>query len=91
MVCYEYGKAALTHWQVIKRETNTTRVYFYPHTGRSHQLRMHAAHQDGLNAAIVGDDLYGKEDKRLMLHAQQLSFTHPVSRERLTFEVPAPF
>lgn len=91
LVCYEYGKPATTHWQLISRDETTSRVYFYPHTGRTHQLRLHAAHRDGLNAAIVGDDLYGQAGQRLMLHAQRLSFNHPVTRERLTFEVPTPF
>lgn len=91
LVCYAHGKAAQTHWQVISRNTETTRVYFYPHTGRTHQLRMHASHRDGLNAAIVGDELYGLAGQRLKLHAQSLCFDHPVTRERLTFEIPAPF
>jgi len=91
VVCYEYGKTAKTHWQVIGYEGDTTRIWFYPHTGRTHQLRMHASHRDGLNAAIVGDGLYGKEAERLMLHAQRLCFDHPVSRERMEFEIPAPF
>ena len=91
LVCYEYGKPAQTHWQVIGYEGEYTRVYFYPHTGRTHQLRLHAAHIDGLNAAIVGDDLYGVADERLMLHAQRLCFDHPSTRERMTFELPAPF
>ncbi len=91
LVCYEYGKTAQTHWQVIDVDSITTRVYFYPHTGRTHQLRVHASHRDGLNAPIVGDDMYGQAKDRLMLHAQQLSFDHPTTRERLTFELPAPF
>ncbi|MDX8382154.1 MAG: pseudouridine synthase [Ghiorsea sp.] len=91
LVCYEYGKAAQTHWQVMNIEGNTTRVYFYPHTGRTHQLRVHASHRDGLHAAIVGDDLYGLAGGRLMLHAQRLCFNHPTTHERLEFEIPAPF
>ncbi len=91
LVCYEYGKPARSHWQVISRSTTTTRVYLYPHTGRTHQLRVHASHRDGLNAAIVGDDLYGLAGERLMLHAQRLCFDHPLSRERLQFEIEAPF
>jgi len=91
LVCYEYGKRAQTHWQVIRRNDETTHVYFYPLTGRTHQLRVHASHRDGLDAAIVGDDLYGLPGGRLMLHAQRLCFNHPVSRERLVFEVPACF
>ena len=91
LVCYEYGKTAQTHWNVIQRNQNSTRVYLYPHTGRTHQLRVHAAHKDGLNAAIVGDELYGVSGERLMLHAQRLCFDHPISRERLIIEVSAPF
>ena len=91
VVCYEYGKTAQTHWQVIGYEGEATRVWFYPHTGRTHQLRMHASHKDGLNAAILGDALYGEDAERLMLHAQRLCFDHPTSRERMVFEVPASF
>ncbi|MDQ6997992.1 MAG: pseudouridine synthase [Mariprofundus sp.] len=91
VVCYEYGKAAQTHWQVIGYEGETTRILFYPHTGRTHQLRMHASHKDGLNAAIIGDALYGEDAERLMLHAQRLCFNHPKTRERMEFEIPAPF
>ena len=91
MVNHEYGKPAKTHWQVIAREPESTRVWFYPLTGRTHQLRIHASHPEGLNAAIVGDELYGKPAERLMLHAQRLCFNHPVTRERMEFEVPAPF
>jgi len=91
LVCYEDGKAANTHWEMISVVGNTSRVYFYPHTGRTHQLRVHASHRDGLNAAIIGDALYGQDGERLMLHAQRLCFTHPVSRERLEFEAPTPF
>jgi len=91
LVCYEYGKTAITRWQVIDHEGERTRIWFYPETGRTHQLRVHASHRDGLNAAIVGDALYGQAGERLMLHAQRLCFTHPVSRERLEFELPAPF
>jgi tRNA pseudouridine32 synthase/23S rRNA pseudouridine746 synthase len=91
LVCYEHGKAAKTHWQVISREGDCTRVYFYPLTGRTHQLRIHASHKNGLDAAIVGDELYGVAGERLLLHAQRLCFTHPVSRERIDIEVAAPF
>jgi len=91
LVCYDDGKTAKTHWQVIGLDATTTRVYFYPHTGRTHQLRVHASHRDGLNAAIIGDALYGHDGERLMLHAQRLCFTHPISRERMQFEAPTPF
>ncbi|MDX8388708.1 MAG: pseudouridine synthase [Ghiorsea sp.] len=91
LACYEYGKPAKTYWKVLSRDKETTRVYFYPHTGRTHQLRVHASHRDGLNAAIVGDELYGLAGDRLLLHAQYLSFEHPISRKRLEFEIQAPF
>lgn len=91
MVCIEHGKPAITRWQVAGREGETTRVYFEPQTGRTHQLRVHASHQDGLGAPIVGDALYGLPDTRLMLHAKRLAFVHPLTRERMVFELPAPF
>lgn len=84
MVCYDEGKTARTKYEVIERENGRTKVYFYPITGRTHQLRMHAAHQDGLNAPIVGDDLYGKKADRLHLHAEMIKFEHPVTKEDLT-------
>ena len=91
MVCYQQGKYAETHWQVIEENKHATRLYLYPITGRTHQLRMHCAHPDGLNLPIVGDDLYGSSANRLHLHAQQLSFTHPISKQLLTFEVEPDF
>ena len=91
MVCFESGRAAMTRWQVLNHQGETTRVWFYPLTGRTHQLRVHASHRDGLNAAIVGDAMYGQAGERLMLHAQRLCFTHPLSRERMQFELPSPF
>jgi tRNA pseudouridine32 synthase/23S rRNA pseudouridine746 synthase len=62
LVDYKYGKSTETNWEVIKKENGKTRVYFYPITGRTHQLRVHAAHKDGLNTPIIGDDLYGKKN-----------------------------
>jgi len=91
VVCDTYGKRALTRWQVIKRGKQTTHVYFYPHTGRTHQLRIHAAHQDGLDAPIYGDELYGESVGRLLLHAERLCFDHPVSLRRVEVVIPAPF
>lgn len=91
VVCYEYGKPAQTKYEVIKVEDGRTHIHFYPITGRTHQLRMHAAHSDGLNAPILGDDLYGTKHKRLFLHAEYLEFTHPLTKERLRFTVPAHF
>jgi tRNA pseudouridine32 synthase/23S rRNA pseudouridine746 synthase len=93
ILCNQYGKPAKTLWQVLKRypEKNQTRVLLTPHTGRTHQLRVHCAHAEGLNMPIVGDDLYGARGKRLHLHAQRLEITHPVSKEVLTFKIEAEF
>nr|WP_246454750.1 RNA pseudouridine synthase [Hyunsoonleella aquatilis] len=60
LVCYEHGKPAKTKFEVVEVKHGKTRIHFYPITGRTHQLRVHAAHVDGLNTPIVGDDLYGK-------------------------------
>lgn len=84
-VCYEHGKPAITEWEVIERTQNQTMVRFFPITGRTHQLRVHAAHHKGLNCPIVGDDLYGKKGGRLCLHAEKITFDHPVRDERVTF------
>jgi tRNA pseudouridine32 synthase / 23S rRNA pseudouridine746 synthase len=91
LVCYEHGKIAKTNWEVIERKDGKTRVYFYPITGRTHQLRVHASHSLGLNCPIVGDDLYGIKAQRLYLHAEQLVFDHPIRKEKITIEVAAPF
>lgn len=91
LVCFEFGKKAITKWKVIQRNETTTKVHFWPLTGRTHQLRMHAAHEMGLNAPIVGDDLYGTTSDRLHLHAAHLEFTHPVTSERLSFDVKEDF
>jgi tRNA pseudouridine32 synthase/23S rRNA pseudouridine746 synthase len=91
LVCYEHGKHALTKYEVLERTKGHTRVYFYPHTGRTHQLRVHAAHASGLNAPIIGDDLYGQKADRLYLHAEYFSFWHPITKERVEITCPAPF
>ncbi|MNJ84382.1 Ribosomal large subunit pseudouridine synthase A [compost metagenome] len=91
LVCYEHGKRAVTKWEVVERRTNQTLIYFYPITGRTHQLRVHAAHVLGLNAPIIGDDLYGKRESRLHLHAQFLQFTHPITKEAIKIKVDADF
>lgn len=87
MVCFEFGKKAVTKFEVIEKKNGKTKIHFYPLTGRTHQLRMHSAHELGLNAPIVGDDLYGNAADRLYLHAAFLEFTHPISNQRMTFEV----
>ncbi len=91
MVCYEHGKPAATRWQIVDYEQELTRVHFYPVTGRTHQLRMHAAHKGGLGVPIKGDDLYGDGDGRLCLHAESLAFVHPVSGRPVVVEAKAPF
>ena len=91
LVCYEHGKPAVTHFEVIERREKETLIYFYPSTGRTHQLRVHAAHQSGLNAPIKGDDLYGHKGERLHLHAEYLSFTHPTTKRKFKITVPHPF
>ncbi|ENM5761265.1 RNA pseudouridine synthase [Vibrio mimicus] len=90
-VCWQQGKPALTYWETVAVEQGRTRVYLYPHTGRTHQLRVHCAHHLGLNCPIVGDDLYGTQDQRLHLHAEKLSFSHPYTKQPMTFEVAADF
>ena len=91
LVCFETGKKSITRWKAIERFESTTKVHFWPLTGRTHQLRMHSAHELGLNAPIVGDDLYGTVADRLYLHAAYLSFTHPKTKERKSFEVKEDF
>ena len=85
-----------SHTQSISHSTlhtphSTIRIILRPQTGRTHQLRVHCAHQEGLGAPIVGDALYGHRADRLYLHAETLSFIHPKTGERLTFTAPAPF
>ncbi|RFZ93014.1 RluA family pseudouridine synthase [Mucilaginibacter conchicola] len=87
LVCFEHGKKAITRYKVVECKEGRTKIYFWPQTGRTHQLRMHAAHPQGLNAPIVGDDLYGSPAERLYLHAAHLEFIHPVSGEKMVFEV----
>ena len=91
LVCYEHGKPATTKWKVVQRKGNRTLVHLWPLTGRTHQLRVHVAHQDGLNTPMVGDDLYGKADIRLHLQAAELTFIHPISKETIKIELPSDF
>ncbi|MES2811293.1 MAG: pseudouridine synthase [Bacteroidota bacterium] len=91
LVCYEYGKSAQTQWKIISVENGKTRVHFYPITGRTHQLRVHASHPLGLNTPIVGDDLYGTKANRLHLHAKSITFIHPVTQKEIKIEVEAGF
>lgn len=91
IVSREYGKPAVTTYQVLSRSQHQTRIAFFPLTGRTHQLRVHASHPLGLCAPIIGDELYGKGADRLYLHAEYLEFCHPVSREIIRIEKKADF
>jgi len=91
LVCFDFGKKAVTKWAVVERNESTAKVHFWPLTGRTHQLRMHAAHELGLNAPIVGDDLYGTAADRLCLHAAYLEFVHPVTAAIVKFEIAEDF
>ncbi|WP_370408624.1 RluA family pseudouridine synthase [Tenacibaculum dicentrarchi] len=91
LVCHAHGKNTLTKWEIIEIKNNKTRVYFYPITGRTHQLRVHAAHHLGLNSPIIGDVLYGVTANRLHLHAEKISFKHPITKQELYFSSAVPF
>ena len=91
MVDTQYGKPAITYYQVLERTDKYTRIAFYPHTGRTHQLRVHAAHPSGLHCPIIGDELYAKKDKRLYLHAESIEFTHPVNGQSMCITEKADF
>lgn len=88
-----YGKIGVTEWIRLAVEGDKTRVKFLPHTGRTHQLRLHASHESGLGFPIVGDRLYGRGTApgQLKLHASYLSFKHPETGEMLEFFSKAPF
>ena len=92
-VDFTEGKAAQTYYEVVDTDlvNKRTRVHFYPKTGRTHQLRVHAAHEQGLNLPIVGDDIYGQRDKRLHLHADFIEIVHPITNKTVSFSVKAPF
>ena len=86
MVDFEHGKPAITRYHIRERRPDgTLLVDFFPLTGRTHQLRVHAAHPEGLNAPIVGDRLYGQAAERLMLHAAEIRFLHPVTHQEMHF------
>ncbi len=94
VIDFENGKRAVTHYRVLERKGNVTRVEFRPLTGRTHQLRMHSAHNLGLNAPIVGDTLYGKGmdgNARLCLHAKSLQFQHPITGKEVVITAQTPF
>lgn len=88
-----HGKIGTTHWKKVGIENGHTRILFHPITGRTHQLRVHSAHEKGLGIPIVDDPLYGNglDPGKMKLHATELSFDHPKSGNRLTFHSPTPF
>ena len=90
-VDYEHGKRAVTRYHVLERSDGLTRIALEPFTGRTHQLRVHCSHPQGLNCPIVGDRLYGNASSRLMLHAQSITLVHPVSGHSMTLECDPPF
>lgn len=89
------GKPALTEYEFIKTENGRSRIKFQPHTGRTHQLRVHAASQEGIGMPIVGDRLYGKSfgnpTERLHLHAHTIDFTFPLDKQFYSFYSPFTF
>ena len=88
------GKPAITEYRLIGKTTygketlKAVKIELYPLTGRTHQLRVHCAHPDGLGTPIIGDNLYGQRAERLWLHAAHLEFTHPITQERMSFDTP---
>ena len=90
-VDYDQGKRAVTRYHVLERSDGLTRIALEPFTGRTHQLRVHCSHPQGLNCPIVGDRLYGNASSRLMLHAQSITLVHPASGQSMTLECAPPF
>ena len=88
------GKPAITEYRLIGKTTygkealEAVKIELYPLTGRTHQLRIHCAHPDGLGSPIIGDNLYGQRAERLWLHAEHLEFTHPITQKRMSFDTP---
>lgn len=91
MVDYVNGKAAVTRYEVLSSANGRTRLLLHPEHGRTHQLRVHCAHKDGLGCPIVGDDLYGSHDSRLLLHAMELRLTNAINECEYHLRIEAPF
>lgn len=93
IVNHEQGKEAITEYEILERiDGSHLRIALYPKTGRTHQLRVHCAHQEGLNAPILGDPLYGNEKAaRLYLHAEEITFEHPLTGKKITIKRKADF
>mgnify|MGYP000886889896 FL=1 len=92
-VDHELGKEAITEYEVLEPvDDSHLRIALYPKTGRTHQLRVHCAHQEGLKAPILGDPLYGNEKAaRLHLHAEEITFEHPLTGKKMTITRKADF
>ena len=95
IVDYEHGKSATTYWQVLHRSDASVRLLLKPETGRTHQLRVHCK---ALGHPIIGDGLYGDgmsddgvQQPRMLLHADNLSFTHPVTNKKMRLSAPCEF
>ena len=93
IVDHELGKEAITEYEVLEPVDDFhLRIALYPKTGRTHQLRVHCAHQEGLKAPILGDPLYGNEKAaRLHLHAEEITFEHPLTGKKMTITRKADF
>ena len=93
IVDHKQGKEAITEYEVLEPvDDSHLRIALYPKTGRTHQLRVHCAHQEGLNAPILGDPLYGNEKAaRLHLHAEEITFEHPLTGKKITITRKADF
>ncbi|MCR5130002.1 MAG: RluA family pseudouridine synthase [Prevotella sp.] len=88
----EHGKVAVTQVEFLGNSNGHARVALYPQTGRTHQLRVHCAHERGLDNPILGDQLYGsKQAPRLYLHAESITFRHPETGELMQLSAPADF
>lgn len=91
IVDYEHGKSAITYWQVLQRKEHAVRLLLKPETGRTHQLRVHCA---AMGHPIIGDGLYGNDENkqaRMLLHADNLEFSHPVTGETMRLSAACEF
>lgn len=89
IVDYEHGKEAVTDYEVTAITDDGITLKLHPHHGRTHQLRVHCAHKDGLNMPIKGDDLYGHHADRLLLHAERLVIFNPLNQQTYTLSAEA--
>lgn len=92
VIDHDSGKTAITNYKILCRYPDgSARIEFHPTTGRTHQLRLHSAHPEGLNCAIKGDMLYGTKAERLYLHAAEIRFKHPSTGKETTITSKIPF